>query len=653
MSDDGWTVVRYGRRHHHNNTRSVQQYSSPNRQNTNRPRYPEHGTRSFTDHRTYAQVAATPPHPENPYQRRTRAPFPKRTRPPIHYRTHTQFTTPLTHTDNSYRQRTQSPTHHRTQPYRNYTEPRHTPTTLRSYPNRFNRPVHPNTQNQKQPSRSGTNPTHTPYQPRPVTTHQKQQSSETYQQKQTRLHTEKEPTRLLSPKDRDIVMTMHNAIILKHHLLNITDGEKTVEPPAITNMTHRLTEFIKPFLPDESTRDLILGNAKNWACTTLLVLRDHYSDTLDKHMSMLLSEDIDDWESLFEIAATKAKQRQGRRLTDHNIQIAKNYIEPFVVDPSDDTSDSSPNPRQEHTTHANTPDNTTTSTHIHDDHLGIPTHTSTPQADDTPSGNLITLDEWNPPAPISPLPPRTNRNTQETDTCNQLVTIPDTNPQHNNTPTSHQTPTPTTLLSTHNTPRQTTLTLTITPHNPNVPQPQHDLPPIKVNRHPTTTLKQKNWTLHIAKPKLIIGDSNLSRITQHNIHNLQIDSYPGASFTHTESLINRATSSTVLQSIVLSFGLNNKATKVKETTIKQIQRTLKLLREKFPGTKIYIPIINYSNRLPYAEQTTLKELNTYIEKNYQFIPPLPTEQFHTEADNIHWTPETARNILKHWTTFLG
>ncbi|TWW67534.1 hypothetical protein D4764_02G0005750 [Takifugu flavidus] len=49
------------------------------------------------------------------------------------------------------------------------------------------------------------------------------------------------------------------------------------------NMTKTLATSIKPSTPSDNTMDLIWGNAKNWAVTTLLILRDHYLEQPTGH----------------------------------------------------------------------------------------------------------------------------------------------------------------------------------------------------------------------------------------------------------------------------------------------------------------------------------------------------------------------------------
>jgi len=41
-----------------------------------------------------------------------------------------------------------------------------------------------------------------------------------------------------------------------------------------------------------------------------------------------------------------------------------------------------------------------------------------------------------------------------------------------------------------------------------------------------------------------------------------------------------------------------------------------------------------------------------LREKTQHIPFLPTRHFRTVEDKIHWTPETAEAMIKHWLKFL-
>lgn len=172
-------------------------------------------------------------------------------------------------------------------------------------------------------------------------------------------------------------------------------------------------------------------------------------------------------------------------------------------------------------------------------------------------------------------------------------------------------------------------------------------------RHINTKRKMMDWNLIIKKKCLIMGDSNLSRIPDFEMPDVQIDSYPGATFRHAEAILDRVSLNRDVTTLILAFGLNNRDQKIKQTAIKQIQRAVKMAKTRFPEAKIWIPLINFSRRLTLEEQVTLTELNRYIRTHTNAIPKLPRELFQTVYDNLHWTPQTAGAMLTHWAKFLN
>lgn len=174
-------------------------------------------------------------------------------------------------------------------------------------------------------------------------------------------------------------------------------------------------------------------------------------------------------------------------------------------------------------------------------------------------------------------------------------------------------------------------------------------PKFKVFRNPNTQRKLTDWNLVF----LIIGDSNLCSLPAFFNKDLQIDSFPGSHFRHAQALMEKTIPPEILvaENVVLSFGINSRENKSKETTVKNVQGALRSMKHKFPYAEIWIPLINFSPALRPEEKTNLDILNEHIRQNMPFIPLLPEEKFQTEQDNIHWTSETGKAMFAHWVTF--
>ena len=171
--------------------------------------------------------------------------------------------------------------------------------------------------------------------------------------------------------------------------------------------------------------------------------------------------------------------------------------------------------------------------------------------------------------------------------------------------------------------------------------------------HGLTTQKTKDWSLSVTEKTIIMGDSNLRRIGNHAVPGMQIDSFPGAGFQHAESILSKVKKDPEVREVIMSFTINHRGLPWKDSFTTQILGALEKAGQKFPRAQIYIPLLNFSPKLNPSEIGVLKKLNAFIRENSKFIPPLPDRDFQTGADNIHWTYETARNMLHYWVEFLN
>lgn len=174
-------------------------------------------------------------------------------------------------------------------------------------------------------------------------------------------------------------------------------------------------------------------------------------------------------------------------------------------------------------------------------------------------------------------------------------------------------------------------------------------PAYKVIRHINTTRKMVDWSLVVRKKWLFLRDSNLAKFPPYNKENLQIDSFPGANFRNTTEVIGKASVHLTVKKIILSFGINSRKQKTKETTIRQVQGAIRAAKKKFPLAEILIPLVNFSRQPPEKEQDNLREVNSHIERNMPFLPRLNEDRFETTSDLIHWTNDTAVAMFNHWS----
>lgn len=172
-------------------------------------------------------------------------------------------------------------------------------------------------------------------------------------------------------------------------------------------------------------------------------------------------------------------------------------------------------------------------------------------------------------------------------------------------------------------------------------------PRFKPTRHINTDRKKKDWYLNIQEKHIILGDSNVAKIPPFKFLDLQIDSFPGATFRHMHGVLEKIEINQEVQTVIFSLGINNRKQKL-QTTIKEIQRLYKIASEKFPNAEIVFPQLNFAKNLPFREQEFLQNLNRHLKQKYSNLTELPKTEFHTEKDGIHWTHKTAERILQHW-----
>lgn len=540
------------------------------------------------------------------------------------------------------------------------------------------------------------------------------------------------------------VRILHRLIKAVHHLQNVSDGDP---PITIRRMTGTLSTGIKPAAPTEGTMMLIDANAKNWAHTTMIILRDHYIDMIDKEIQTLIGLTDPNWKQPFEIATVWARRNLGRRLLPETVERAEALLIVRVTnrdqpDPSymtkDKTGPQQTNPAPDRVeTHTLTTQTVTTiqgrqgpspptvdptltpprrNQHVVTAEIHRPpttiemplettipkSPTSTPMAPSTSRKTSATMTDitggWSPEIqveeeeeiiPPTPFPPlhasrdiswaapkerRTRRTSdprpsqQQPSITFQPVPLPSLNTSTPEDPapivdlTDNEPPA---LLNSPDRPRHSISLRARKPTTPGLtsraasstvqsqidftgPTAQTVATTRRATRHINTPNKLRDWNLSVRKKWLIVGDSNVARFPPFQMPDLQVDSFPGATFRHAETILLKATIVTSVETVILSFGLNNRSQKTRQTTIKQMQRAMKVAKQRFPLATIWVPLINFSRALPHQEQTNLHDLNVYIHTNYDSIPELGRTQFSTERDKIHWTHETASHMLTHW-----
>lgn len=507
------------------------------------------------------------------------------------------------------------------------------------------------------------------------------------------------------PQFGRLVRKLHQVIKMVHHLQNVSCKPGNPEPRMIARMVDLLSRMIKPALPTQRTLDFIAGNARNWGHTTRLVLMDHYEEGIEELLVQLANMLTPDWKQAFQVA-TRWARRNLRRLTQEVVDHAEALVT-ARLDSADPPLDPPPRPAP-----AAVPNRSTRGTSPMVDlgdllqprtagRVSPRPSTSTAAMVDavTEAASQVPLVLESTPCQPAPRSPRKERRTTirsrlvpplspvDLPLVCETQSLPVGAPAQRTVPpaltrgVSFETlfpeeeeeldPAPqqqVVNVQVHRDPSQDRQLEERVEARVDAGDEEEDIfedssdrftgpapPRFKPYRHPNTQRKLTDWSLTVDKKWLIIGDSNVSRFPDYFNPDLQVESFPGAHFRHGQALMEKTDppQDLVVEKIVLSFGMNSRSNKSKETTVKNMQGALRSARRKFPYADVYVPLINYSTALPQEEQTNLDTLNDHIWRNTPHIPLLPEDRFQTELDDVHWTPETASAILDHWVAFLN
>ncbi|KAL1246830.1 hypothetical protein QQF64_034787 [Cirrhinus molitorella] len=581
-----------------------------------------------------------------------------------------------------------------------------------------------------------------------------------------------------TPRMRKTIKLMYDLVRFVHHLEKVTTKIKDNTPGSFKNLTRLLIDTIKPAMPTREVKDLLMGNAKNWAYSTQLILEEHYEKLIDSTLIDLKEgTDHKDWHNAFQIAQNWARKNFGNRFNSEvltrvealfsetlcteyerrdssvepqgatagvntgqqtvseeparavtrpemtvrpkkgavHVEVqtsprswaevaggpvtppnrgdwvfdsefpplgTETTVPPTLTDPTPTRprSPRAPRPRRNLVTtmielqvatettreglQQQSPQKQDTITAAHSsrsqeetgdsEESSEPTEDSEPMEDsEPPESPLAAKRPRITPLQASSTPLLFSDNSEDYPELSVHETIQTENReelkgQKNDPPAEKNADGPTSLLQVNKETSAQTEKVGVIPSTPSTPKVTG-----RPYRHINTVKKQIDWSLTLKKKHIILGDSNVSRIPGFNVPDLQIDSFPGAKFQHAGNLIERAVVAQEPETIILSFGLNNRSQRCYTTANNEIRRAYRMARERFPRAEVYIPIINYSDHLPLEEQKFLEELNEYIKVNLNFLDALPPTLFKVESDGVHWTASTAKAILEQWTEALN
>lgn len=187
------------------------------------------------------------------------------------------------------------------------------------------------------------------------------------------------------------------------------------------------------------------------------------------------------------------------------------------------------------------------------------------------------------------------------------------------------------------------------------------LPHLFVANH--TSHKEKDWDMPSIPDKvrtLVIGTSNIGRITSPVDDSVSLMSFPGAKFFHFATLFRNAKASCVythVEKVIFECGINERCNNAVKTTFPAFKRACNAARELFPNAQVFFVLPNWEATLKDEEQYNLDSFKKSVCQDksgvVHHIPAIAPSQFVVTHDKIHWSPETANRLLAHWLGFVN
>lgn len=101
------------------------------------------------------------------------------------------------------------------------------------------------------------------------------------------------------------IIYIYTIIKAAHHLEKLSGN---IPPRFIHNLTRSLSKKIHPFMSSINTTQCLLENAENWKIGLVFILKKHYHSVVEEQLKLLQNLPVDQWESLFQRAATWARK---------------------------------------------------------------------------------------------------------------------------------------------------------------------------------------------------------------------------------------------------------------------------------------------------------------------------------------------------------
>ena len=103
----------------------------------------------------------------------------------------------------------------------------------------------------------------------------------------------------------------------------------------------------------------------------------------------------------------------------------------------------------------------------------------------------------------------------------------------------------------------------------------------------------------IAEDTVVIGDSNLNRVTSSPLKDIQIECYPGIHFQNLTNMLKTQDKYKKIPKNIVNVRINDRNSKADATATKNLTTMANKIATKYPSSDIYLHLtqINYSDKL--------------------------------------------------------
>jgi len=208
-------------------------------------------------------------------------------------------------------------------------------------------------------------------------------------------------------------------------------------------------------------------------------------------------------------------------------------------------------------------------------------------------------------------------------------------------------------------PRKTAAT-----HGLSVKRNQRSYPArVHVHSAPNPTLKSQ-WQIRIMEQPdtLVLGTSNISRITKKPRQDIELHSYPGGRLAHMQEMLHAAPvhTETFPRRVIIAMGINdaNRGRFPKPLISQQLSRVAQLAKARFPNARVYMAQTNYSAKLAEQAAENTRSINRLVTQlqGVRYLSHIPVGQVEIETRDkmgVHWSADTANQIVNHWVRNLN